>query len=220
MRNELEVTQQIEATAEAFWGNPLQKETLVSECGRHFPRVQERDVRRHIEAARLMLYNESVTCHVLLGNGRGPSIETLSFFAGKPGPSRGALAWRHPLGEHLALPLIRGILEQVGWGLFLRGAERILRKLVSPRVNQLYATVTLRHGPPMQPGSHTIACVRRCDIVAITRYEYDATELSFCPRSHLNSQQDNLRMASRGVGKVNRSSRVRPSPRLAAGLSL
>jgi hypothetical protein len=55
-------------------------------------------MRRHIEAARLMLYNKSVTCHVLLGNGRGPSIETLSFFAGKHGPSRGALAWRHPFG--------------------------------------------------------------------------------------------------------------------------
>lgn len=54
-------------------------------------------MRRHIEAARLMLYNGSVTCHVLLGNGRGPSIETLSFFAGKHGSSRGALAWRHPL---------------------------------------------------------------------------------------------------------------------------
>ena len=77
-------------------------------------------MRRHIEAARLMLYNESVTCHVLLGNGRGPSIETLSFFAGKHGPWRGALAWRHPLagGGHLALPLSGGILEQAGWGFF------------------------------------------------------------------------------------------------------
>ena len=36
-----------------------------------FPRVQEWDVRRHIEAARLVLWNESVTCHVLLGNRRG-----------------------------------------------------------------------------------------------------------------------------------------------------
>jgi len=49
-------------------------------------------MRRHIEAAQLMLYNESVTCHVLLGNGRGLSIETLSFFAGKLGLSRGALS--------------------------------------------------------------------------------------------------------------------------------
>jgi len=55
---------------------------------------------------------------------------------------------------------------------FLRGAERILRELVSPRVNQLYATVSMRHGPPMQLGSHTDRLyVRRCDTVAITRYK-------------------------------------------------
>lgn len=47
-RTELEVMQQIQATTEAFYGNPLQKETLVSECGRHFfPRVQERDEASH-----------------------------------------------------------------------------------------------------------------------------------------------------------------------------
>ena len=63
-----------------------------------------------------------MTCHILLGNGRGPSVETLSFFAGKPSPSRDALAWRHTLAgggaerEHLALPLNGGILERAGWG--------------------------------------------------------------------------------------------------------
>jgi len=47
-RTELEVMQQIQATTEAFYGNPLQKETLVSECGRHFfLRVQERDEASH-----------------------------------------------------------------------------------------------------------------------------------------------------------------------------
>lgn len=87
-------------------------------------------MRRHIEAARPVLWNQSVTCHVLLGNGRGPSVETLSFFAGKLSPPRGALAWRHPLAgggaerEHMALPLSGGILEQAGWGFFFSEERR------------------------------------------------------------------------------------------------
>lgn len=129
MRNELEVMQQIGYNG-GFLGKPVAKRNArFGMWTSPFPRVQERDVRRHIEAARLMLYNENVTCHVLLGNGGGRSIETLSFFAGKLGPSRGALAWRHPLAaerEHLALPLSRGILEQAGWGyLSQRSGENI-----------------------------------------------------------------------------------------------
>ena len=54
-------------------------------------------------------------------------------------------------------------MEQAGWGFFSQRSGENIEGVGFPRVNQLYATVSLRHGPPMQPGSHTdrLAALRR-----------------------------------------------------------